>query len=175
MIYAASGQVSVMVPYGVAGRPTTAVTVTYLGATSAALSYTVAAAVPGIYTLNQQGSGTGAIVNQAGTVNGPGNLAPKGSVVSVYMTGEGVTTPPSATGAVAKTLNNPVLAPVTATVGGLPAQVQYAGSAPGIIYGVMQVNVLIPANAPSGALPIVITLGTGTTFSTQAGVTVSVQ
>jgi uncharacterized protein (TIGR03437 family) len=175
MIYAASGQVSVMVPYGVAGRPTTAVTVTYLGVTSAPLSYTVAAAVPGIYTLNQQGNGTGAIINQAGTVNGPGNAAPKGSVISVYMTGEGVTSPASTTGAVATGLNTPVLAPVTATVGGLPAQVQYAGSAPGIIYGVMQVNVLIPATAPTGALPIVITFGTGTTFSTQAGVTVSVQ
>jgi uncharacterized protein (TIGR03437 family) len=179
MIYSASGQVSVMVPYGVAGRPTTAVTVTYLGITSAPLTYTVAASVPGIYTLNQQGNGTGAIINLSGTVNGPNNPAPKGSVVSVYMTGEGVTSPASTTGGSAPVngsgLNKPVLAPVTATVGGIPATVNYAGSAPGIIYGVMQVNVVIPANAPTGALPITITLGNGTTFVTQSGVTVSVQ
>jgi uncharacterized protein (TIGR03437 family) len=56
--------------------------------------------------------------------------------------------------------------------------VQYYGSAPGEISGVMQVNVQIPANAPTGALPIVITLtdpATGSTYSTQAQVTVSVQ
>jgi hypothetical protein len=42
----------------------------------------------------------------------------------------------------------------------------------------MQVNVQIPATAPSGALPIVITLtdpATGSSYSTQAQVTVSVQ
>jgi uncharacterized protein (TIGR03437 family) len=36
----------------------------------------------------------------------------------------------------------------------------------------MQVNLLVPANAPSGAQPIVISIG-GT--QTQAGVTVSIQ
>jgi uncharacterized protein (TIGR03437 family) len=66
----------------------------------------------------------------------------------------------------------------TATVGNLPAVVQYYGSAPGLVSGVMQVNVQIPANAPSGPLPIVITLtdsSTGLSYSTQSQVTVSVQ
>jgi uncharacterized protein (TIGR03437 family) len=56
--------------------------------------------------------------------------------------------------------------------------VQYYGSAPGEISGVMQVNVQIPAAAPTGALPIVITLtdpATGLSYSTQGQVTVSVQ
>jgi len=47
-----------------------------------------------------------------------------------------------------------------------------------IIYGVMQVNVRIPANAPSGPQPIVIQLsnsGSSTTFKTQTGITVAVQ
>jgi uncharacterized protein (TIGR03437 family) len=98
------------------------------------------------------------------------------------MTGEGQTSPAGATGAIA-----PVNVPApwkqtplkaTATVGGLPAVVQYYGSAPGLVSGVMQVNVQIPATAPSGALPIVITLtdpATGLSYSTQAQVTVSVQ
>jgi uncharacterized protein (TIGR03437 family) len=109
-------------------------------------------------------------------------LAAKGSVVSVYMTGEGQTSPAGVTGAIA-----PVSGPVpwkqpklkaTATIAGVTAQVQYYGSAPGEISGVMQVNVQIPATAPSGALPIVITLtdpATGSSYSTQAQVTVSVQ
>jgi uncharacterized protein (TIGR03437 family) len=56
--------------------------------------------------------------------------------------------------------------------------VQYYGTAPGEISGVMQVNVQIPATAPTGPLPIVITLtdqATGLSYSTQGQVTVSVQ
>jgi uncharacterized protein (TIGR03437 family) len=183
VVYAWYKQTSVMVPYEVAGRPTTSVVVVYQGVQSAPLLYTVIAAAPGIYTQNYSGTGPGAIINQDGvTGNGPGTLAAKGSVVSVYMTGEGQTSPGGTTGAIAP-LNVP--APwkqpklkATATIAGLPAQVQYYGSAPGEISGVMQVNVQIPATAPSGALPIVITLtdpATGSSYSTQAQVTVSVQ
>jgi uncharacterized protein (TIGR03437 family) len=170
VIAVTTGQVNVMVPYGVSGRASTAVQVSYLGVTSAAINYTVAATVPGIYTVNQTGSGQGAILDQNLSVNGSSNPAAPGSVVAVYMTGEGITSPASTTGQVAVNLNHPVL-PVTATVNGVTAQVQYAGSAPGIVYGVMQVNVLIPANAPAGNLPIVITVGT---TNTQTGVTVAV-
>jgi len=122
-------------------------------------------------------------LNQDGvTVNGPGTAAAKGSVVSVYMTGEGQTSPAGMTGAIAP-VNVPApwkqpLLKVTATVGSLPALVEYYGSAPGLVSGVMQVNVQIPANAPSGAVPIVITLtdaSTGLSYSTQSQVTVSVQ
>ncbi len=62
--------------------------------------------------------------------------------------------------------------PVTATVNGVAAQVQYAGSAPGEVYGVMQVNVLLPTTLPAGTLPIVITVGT---TNTQTGVTLAVK
>jgi trimeric autotransporter adhesin len=174
VIAVTNGQINVMVPYGVSGRATTAVQVSYLGVTSPAISYNVVTTVPGVYTLNQTGSGQGAILDQALSVNGSNNPAAPGSVVAVYMTGEGITTPPSTTGQLAPTngtgLNKPVQN-VTATVGGVTAQVQYAGSAPGLVYGVMQVNVQIPANAPAGSLPIVITVGT---TSTQNGVTVAV-
>jgi uncharacterized protein (TIGR03437 family) len=184
VVYALANQTSVMVPYQVAGRPTTSVVVEYQGVQSTPLVYSVQAAVPGIYTQNLQGTGPGAILNQDGvTVNGPGTPAAKGSVVSVYMTGEGQTSPAGVTGAIA-----PVNVPApwkqpqlraTATIGNLPASVQYYGSAPGLVSGVMQVNVQIPANAPSGAaVPIVITLtdpATGLSYSTQTQVTVSVQ
>jgi uncharacterized protein (TIGR03437 family) len=183
MVYALATQTSVIVPYEVAGRPTTSVVVEYQGVQSAPLIYSVQAAVPGIYTQNLQGTGPGAILNQDGvTVNGPGTMAAKGSVVAVFMTGEGQTSPAGATGVIAP-INVP--APwkqpqlkATATVGGTQATVQYYGSAPGLVSGVMQVNVQIPAKAPSGALPIVITLSdpaTGLSYSTQGQVTVSVQ
>jgi len=175
ILYVSATATSVMVPYEVAGHPTTSVTVVYSGVTSAASVYNVASTAPGIYTLNQSGTGPGAILNQNYSVNGSSAPAAKGSVVAVYMTGEGTTSPASTDGILAPTngtgLNKPI-ANVTATVGGVPATVDYAGSAPGIIYGVMQVNITIPATAPDGNDAIVITVGG---VQTQAGVTVSVQ
>jgi uncharacterized protein (TIGR03437 family) len=43
---------------------------------------------------------------------------------------------------------------VSQTVGSLPAQVLYAGAAPGLVAGVLQINVVIPADAPSGNVPL---------------------
>lgn len=179
IIYASATQTSVMVPYEIGGRTTTNIQITYSGVPSAALPYSVTAAVPGIYTQNLQGTGPGVILNSDNvTVNGPNTPAAKGSEIVVYMTGEGATTPASTTGAVAATtgngLNKPLLQ-ITATIGGVtvPATgIVYAGSAPGIVYGVMQVNLVIPSTVASGPQPITISLG-GT--PTQSGVTVQVQ
>jgi uncharacterized protein (TIGR03437 family) len=175
VIAVANGQVNVMVPYGIAGRATTMVQLVYLGVSSSGIAYNVTATSPGIYTLNQQGTGQGAILNQNLSGNSSSNPAAKGTVIAIYMTGEGVTAPPSVTGQLAPSdgsgLNHPVL-PVTATVGGVPATVQYAGSAPGLVYGVMQVNVLIPATVASGAQPVVVTVGT---INSQIAVTAAVQ
>jgi trimeric autotransporter adhesin len=175
ILYARTDQTSVMVPYGIGGRPTTNMVVEYMGVQSNAIAYNVVAAAPGIYTLNQSGAGPGAILNQDYGVNGSSAPAARGSVVMVYMTGEGVNSPANTDGAFAPTngtgLNKPVL-PVTATVGGQVAAVKYYGSAPGIIYGVMQVNVEIPAAAVTGPQEVVITVGTA---ATQSKVTVQVQ
>jgi uncharacterized protein (TIGR03437 family) len=57
-------------------------------------------------------------------------------------------------------------------IGGQPAQVQYAGAAPGAIAGLYQINAVIPQGAVSGAQPVSVTVGGA---STQASVTVAVQ
>jgi uncharacterized protein (TIGR03437 family) len=48
----------------------------------------------------------------------------------------------------------------------------YDGEAPGLVAGMMQLNVQIPPNAPSGNLPITVSIGGNIS---QNGVTVSVQ
>ncbi|MSV32255.1 MAG: hypothetical protein EXQ57_07015 [Bryobacterales bacterium] len=68
-------------------------------------------------------------------------------------------------------MKRPLLA-VTATVGDIPVVVEYAGSSPGIVSGVMQANLRLPANIVSGNLPVVITVGTAVG---QSNVTVAVQ
>jgi len=175
IIYTSAGQTSVMVPHEIAGRATTQITVVFQGVKSAPLTYNVVAAVPGIYTQNLTGTGPGSILNQDNSVNGPTSGAPKGSIVQVFLTGTGDTTPALVTGLVNTTLKTSLLN-YTATIGGLPATVVYQGTAPELVEGVMQFNVTIPANAPSGPLPIVISSTSGNvSYSTQAGVTVQVQ
>ena len=60
------------------------------------------------------------------------------------------------------------LAKVTASLGGVNAEVLYAGAAPGLIAGVMQVNLVVPGGL-SGAVSVVLTVGG---VASQGGVTV---
>ena len=88
----------------------------------------------------------------------------RGQAVTAYITGEGDITPFLATGASppsgtsATNLPGPRL-PVTVTVGGVKAAIQFAGIPPGLV-GVTQINFTIPATAPVGLQPVVATLGT---------------
>jgi uncharacterized protein (TIGR03437 family) len=178
MIYASSTQVSAVVPYEMAPAVSLSVWIKYAGQTSNTYQLFSGATAPGLFTQNASGSGPGAILNEDNSVNGPGNRAAKGSIVQVFMTGEGLTSPPSVTGAITTaTLPPPQVTPapllaVGVTINGQPALYVYAGEAPGLVAGMMQLNVQIPANAPSGDLAILVSVGGNTS---QKGVTVSVQ
>jgi uncharacterized protein (TIGR03437 family) len=178
MIYASGTQVSAVVPYEMAPVVSPSVWIKYSGQTSNVFQVTTATTAPGLFTQNASGSGPGAILNQDNSVNGQGNGAPRGSIVQVYLTGEGQTRPAGVTGAITTaTLPPPQVTPapvlaVGVTINGQPALYVYAGEAPGLVAGMMQLNVQIPATAPSGDLPILVSIGGNTS---QSGVTVSVQ
>jgi uncharacterized protein (TIGR03437 family) len=161
IIYALAGQVSAVVPYAVSGTNSVPVQVIYQGQASNIVSVPVSTTIPGIFTSDASGHGQCAIVNQDGIVNTPDNPAPVGSVISLYATGEGQTVPDGVDGKPAGyPAPVPVAQPVTATIGGVSAPVQYAGGAPGEVAGVMQVNVQIPQGLSAGsAIPIVIRVG----------------
>ncbi len=181
MIYASGTQVSAVVPYEIASpvfRVSPSVQVKYLGQTSNGVQVTQVASVPGIFTANASGSGPGAILNSNNSVNSPSNPANKGDIVVIYMTGEGQTTPAGVSGKVT-TVNpsgNPLtpqpLLPVAVLIDGQPAHVVFYGEAPGIVSGVMQVNVQIPATAATGNLSVSVQVGSNIS---QTGVTVSVK
>ena len=180
-IFVSANQINVMVPYEINGRLSTTMVVQFNGVASNPFPLSVAAAAPGLFTGNFSGTGQVAALNQNSSYNGaPGaGTAPasRGTVVSLYGTGGGQTSPISVTGSVTPIptsasglLNIPN---VTATVGGLPAAVQFAGEAPGLVTGVFQVNVLIPAGVtPSNAVPVTIAIGD---LSSPAGTTIAVQ
>ena len=174
VLYAQENQVSVVAPFEIAGKAKVNIQVEYLGQPSEAVSETVVAAAPGIFSVAQNGVGPGAILNQDGvTVNSAAQPAAKGSVVAIFATGGGQTNPTSVDGQFAPA-NAPVLAAssVTATIGGAEAKVTYSGGSPGSVAGLSQVNVAIPTNAPSGPAAVVLTIDG---VSSRAGVTVAVK
>jgi uncharacterized protein (TIGR03437 family) len=154
----------------------------YLGQSSNGLNLSRASSVPGIFTANSSGTGPGAILNGDNSFNGSGNPAARGSIVQVFLTGEGATSPAGVTGGVTAVSSSgqlpvPVL-PVAVLVNNQPATATFAGEAPGLVAGVLQVNVQIPADLviPAGSLvfnaPLVISIGGN---GSQTGVTVAVK
>ncbi len=174
ILHTSAGQVSAIVPYAMAGRGAVRVVVKYKGLESVSLALQVAPAAPGIFVLNE--AGQGAILNQNGSVNGAENPAGPGDIVSIFATGEGVVDTPVFDGelvmaASVDELPRPVL-PVRLFIDGVEVDVTYAGSAPTLPAGVLQVNGKIPENLAPGPHEVVIQVGD---FFSQGGVTVAVE
>jgi uncharacterized protein (TIGR03437 family) len=160
LIYTSAGQVSAIVPYAVAGQASTQVQVEYQGIPSAPVTVPVADAVPALFSRDMSGAGQGAILNQDMTPNSISNPAAPGSILVMFATGAGRMDAPVIDGSLsAAPLPKPAL-PVTVQIGGINAPVEYSGAAPSQVAGVLQLNVRIPADAPSGgAVPVVVKVG----------------
>lgn len=159
LIYTSQAQIAAMVPYSVAGKTTTQVRVKYAGVSSEPFQNAVASTAPGVFSSNASGKGQGAISNSDGSSNSSSNPAAPGSYVTTYLTGEGQTNPSGTDGSISTGAAN-VIASVSVRIAGRPAQVLYAGSAPGNVNGFAQVNAIIPADLPfGGSLPIVVQIG----------------
>jgi uncharacterized protein (TIGR03437 family) len=116
----------------------------------------VTATAPAIFTLNQQGTGPGAILHgQTYQVVSGSSPAAAGEIISIYCTGLGAVNPPAQTGGVPPDPPPQVVDPVQVSIGGLPAPVLYAGVAPGYA-GLYQINAQIPIGTPSGPQPLQI-------------------
>ncbi len=158
MIYVSAVQVSAVVPHAASGPVD--VQVEYNGALSNALSLQVAPAAPGIFTLEASGSGQAAALNQDYSLNGPSNPAARGSVIMIFATGGGITEPASADGAITGTDLPWTALLAGVSIGGVECKVHYAGGAPGLVAGALQVNAEIPAEvAPGDELTVVVRVG----------------
>jgi trimeric autotransporter adhesin len=170
LIYASTGQVNAIVPYEI-GTGMATVQVTAGGIQAGAWAVPITPSAPSIFTVSSAGVGQGAVVNADGSVNSATNPAARGSAIQIYATGGGQTSPASTTGTVAQGAANLTL-PITVTIGGLSAQVLYAGSAPGEVEGVIQINAIVPLVTPDPMAPLVVTIGGVTS---QTGVTIAVR
>jgi uncharacterized protein (TIGR03437 family) len=162
VLYAQSRQINALAPRELSGQTQTTITVNYNEATIGSIAASVqTVGLPGIFRLQPGVSSQAAAINEDGTLNGPSNPAPRGSVVSVWGTGFGPLDPPCATGS----LNAPgpvnlaagfsvrlrdTQAPPSPDVLGEANPALYAGGAPTLLCGVVQINMLVPDYAAPG-------------------------
>jgi uncharacterized protein (TIGR03437 family) len=124
------------------------VQVTYAGKTSNVLNGTEAAFSPAMFMFGPLGQKYVAAVRSDGQYLGPTNLYPgltvpahAGDVILLYGTGFGPTNPTTNFGLTFSGAP-PTVNTVTATIGGVPATVQFAGL---VAPGEYQFNILVPS------------------------------
>ena len=150
LLYSSTGQINAQIPFDVPiGEPFLILALNG-SAVSTPVALTIAAAAPAVFSKDQSGTGQGVIVDVNNDLVQPGNPAKAGDIVVIYCTGLGAVNPPVAAGSAAlasplsKTMN-----PVTVTIGGNPASVQFAGLTPGYA-GLYQVNAVVPVGVTPG-------------------------
>jgi uncharacterized protein (TIGR03437 family) len=158
-------QANIQIPWESAGQTQLPVTATVGGLVSVQQPATIAPFAPGIFSLNQLGSGQGAVeIAPTAVLAAPlGNGArpvQRGEYIAIFCTGLGPVSNQPATGAPA--LSNPLSITTTqptVTIGGVTAQVTYSGLAPEFA-GLYQVNAVVPPAALSGDnVSLVLSIG----------------
>ncbi|MBV9507341.1 MAG: SMP-30/gluconolactonase/LRE family protein [Acidobacteriia bacterium] len=150
ILYTQANQVNLQVPYSVSGAASTTMTVLYNGQQVGSQTLQVVSAAPALFST---------VANQDGSINSQGQPAPKNSVITLYATGEGLTTGSNLSGQPAAAPYAQPVGSVALTIGGMPAQLLYAGSAPGLV-GLMQINARTPPSfVASGQASVVLTVG----------------
>jgi uncharacterized protein (TIGR03437 family) len=166
IVYSSANQVTAILPYSLTGRASANLVVEFGGERSDSISLAIAETAPGLFTAD----GTqGAILNQDNTPNRPGNGAEPGAIISLFGTGEGQTAPAGTDGLIITADRLPVPnAQVAVEIQGRPAEVLYAGGAPGSPAGAFQMNVRVPVETTRGAqVPVIVRIGSR---SSQTGV-----
>ena len=160
LFYASGGQVNLQVPWELAGQSQTSITASAGGHASTAQTVALAPFAPGIFSMNAQGTGQGAILDQSYRLVDKSNPAPPGSIIQIYCTGLGEVTnqPPTGSQSPGSPLAETTTTPAV-SIGGVQATVLFSGLAPGFV-GEYQVNVRVPVAVPAADdVPVVISIG----------------
>jgi uncharacterized protein (TIGR03437 family) len=157
MLYVSDTQINLIVPFGVSGKESTTLQVMLPSGLLPPLSLIVTAAEPSIF---RNGDGNVAALNEDGSINGPQNPAKKGSIVTIYVNGAGLLDPLPGDGTITGTVLAKPTLPVVVGLGAVPVapyETLYIGAAPGLVAGVLQVNVRLPQeNRNSPGLAVVV-------------------
>lgn len=171
ILYTSGPETSVVVPNFIFPTTYANIVVQTPGQTTQVFTVNMAQSAPGLFAANSSGAGQLAAFNQDGSVNSSTNAAAAGTIVTLYATGAGVTSPIGVDGAIQAEALTPLLK-VSLTIGGQPATVVSAGTPTGVLSGVTVIRATVPSGLTAGAAPVVLTVGPA---STTQSVTVSVK
>lgn len=158
LLYAFSGQINAIVPFGLPVNTNTQVIVRQGNAYTAPLAITLAPANPGIFTVSGSGTGQGIIIRPDGNIARPGTPAQDGDELVIYAAGLGQTNPQATAGdASTSTPLEYAAGTATLTIGGQNARVDFAGLAPGFA-GLYQINAAVPSGVHGDSLPVVLSV-----------------
>ena len=185
LIMISSGQINCVVPKELDGSADSVVVQVTFGSTTPDFPVTVVSQDPGVFTFGGVGQGQAAILNfdsttGSFTVNGSTIAAPRNSAISIFVTGVGDLDPtiPLANGAVAPATPISLAAsPVNihVDIDGQPAVITYAGTSPGAVAGLVQINAIVPPSARAAVVPITVSIGAAASSRrSQPGVTMAV-
>lgn len=155
-------QVNVQIPWELEGVNRVLVKVSQGWDFSTALyQLPLSALSPAVFDYREPPSGRplALVLDERNRLVGTSNPARRGSIIQVYANGLGPVDVPQKSGEPAPsdrlvhTRTRPAV-----TIGGRTAGVEFSGLAPGYV-GLYQVNVRIPADAPAGYQPLVISIG----------------
>ena len=148
ILYTNSNQINVVAPGALSGFPQAALQVLRYGIPSPRVEVQTAAAGPGLFAYSANGRRYAAALHSESVLQGPSNPVLRGAALTLFATGLGMPAGLAANRIAARPAATPVQP--TVTIGGKPAQVLYSGVSPGLTVGVAQINVMVPADAPTG-------------------------
>jgi uncharacterized protein (TIGR03437 family) len=173
LLYVSATQINSVVPGNLLAQKFANLSVTSQAGTSAGYQTYLMPSNPTIFTDTQTGVGQGAILNQDGSVNSAANPAARGSIIQIFGTGGGQTTPSFGDGQLVPEATSINAVPFFVTIAGESAPIKYEGSAPSLVNGVLQVNVQVPMDInPSPIVPILLWVYP---YQSASGVTVAIK
>jgi uncharacterized protein (TIGR03437 family) len=154
VLYAQASQVNAQVPYTVAPGSLVNGEVRYNGQPAGIVTLTVVDAAPALFPV---------VANQDGSINSQSHPAARSSLITLYATGSGMTNGRNISGEPAAAPYALPLLPVALTIAGMPAEILFAGSAPGLV-GMLQINARTPGGFVAAG-PATVQLAVGTAVS----------
>jgi minor extracellular serine protease Vpr len=167
--FVSNGQVNVQIPWEMRNFTTAQMKVSIGDVSSAIFNVPLNEFSPGIFEYSDASSGRllAAALDETNVVISGSNPVERGRVAQLYVNGLGRVANPVASGEPASLAElNPTVATPEVRIGGQIAPVRFSGLAPGFV-GLYQVNVQVPAGAPTGFQPLTISLGGVTSQTSQ--------
>ena len=171
VFYISPAQINAELPYGITPGPAQ-IRVRTAGGVSVVDNINVVARAPKLFSLNFSGTGSAVVSDQRFNIVTQGSPVKPGDNIILWMNSLGETTPPVTAGSAAPGgvggTSAATISGVSVMIAGKPAQVMFAGAAPGFS-GLYQVNVRAPFMVVTGPLDVQVSVGG---LNTQASVNI---